>query len=206
MRKDEAFYKRFKSFMVSAGIFCSLGIQYGFIKNILLTVPSEYQWIVALFLPLVRQVNVWAVFKFASKSTNGDIGSLRITCNYDVGLAHSMYLTILVGSIATNLTTAVILSLDFLINIYIIIKIISRKKNNLRDLEESIELLQDLVVNELIEFLVPLVYTASFAVAYYGPNSNLIGNIGNDYWQYQAVEDISHTVSHISLFFSDRLL
>ena len=50
-----------------------------------------------------------------------------------------------------------------------------------------------LVLAELCEGLVHLAYIIGFVMAFYGPNSKLIGNVGNGNWHYQAVDDVSHT-------------
>ena len=63
------------------------------------------------------------------------------------------------------------------------------------------ELLQDLMINEIVEFIVPLCYLICFSVAYYGPNANLIGNVRNNQWQFVAVDDFEHTIGFIALFF-----
>ena len=48
-------------------------------------------------------------------------------------------------------------------------------------------------MDELCEGLIPLAYAISFAMAYYGPNAELLGNVKNGYWQYKVDEDISQT-------------
>jgi len=50
-----------------------------------------------------------------------------------------------------------------------------------------------LVLAELCEGLVPLAYAICFAIAYYGPNAELFGNVRNGSWQYKEVEDVSQT-------------
>ena len=56
-------------------------------------------------------------------------------------------------------------------------------------------------MNEVIEFQVPLCYLICFILGYYGPNAGIIGNIGNSYWQYAAVENVTHTVQNVLAFF-----
>ena len=51
------------------------------------------------------------------------------------------------------------------------------------------ETLDELILNETMEIIVPLAFVCSFAVAYYGPNANILGDVGSDYWQYTRVED-----------------
>ena len=62
-------------------------------------------------------------------------------------------------------------------------------------------LLQNLAINEMIEFVAPLVYLVCFVLAYYGPNSNMIGGVRSNYWQYSSHDDIGHAVSYILIFF-----
>ena len=57
------------------------------------------------------------------------------------------------------------------------------------------------MVNEIVEFMVPLSYLICFSVAYYGPNAYLIGNVRSGKWQFVAVEDFEHTIGFITLFF-----
>ena len=49
--------------------------------------------------------------------------------------------------------------------------------------------------------MAPLAFLLSFVVAYYGPNSNIIGNVCANVWQYKKVEDINETMGTIFLFF-----
>jgi hypothetical protein len=80
------------------------------------------------------------------------------------------------------------------------LSIYTRKKDP-ANVEKQMELLKDLMVNEIVEFMVPLSYLICFSVAYYGPNANLIGNVRSSQWQFVAVEDFEHTVGFITLFF-----
>ena len=66
---------------------------------------------------------------------------------------------------------------------------------------KAIDLLQELVISEMVEFMVPVFYLFVFIAAYYGPNAKIIGNIGNSYWQFNAVKDVGKTIEFISMFF-----
>ena len=58
----------------------------------------------------------------------------------------------------------------------------------------------------MVECTVPIAYLMCFISAYLGPNCELIGNVGNSYWQYRAVDDFKHTILYVSvLFFIDLL-
>ena len=75
------------------------------------------------------------------------------------------------------------------------------RKKDATNIEKQVELLQDLMVNEIVEFVVPLSYLICFIIAYYGPNANLIGNVRSSQWQFVAVEDFEHTIGIIAIFF-----
>jgi hypothetical protein len=50
---------------------------------------------------------------------------------------------------------------------------------------------------EILEVLVPVAYLVSVLTAYYGPNAEILGNIRNDYWQYDNIDDIGSTVQAV---------
>ena len=80
-------------------------------------------------------------------------------------------------------------------------KIIYLKRKQPHEIEKITGLLQELVINEVVEFMVPLAYLASVLVCYFGPNAKLIGNIGSDYWQYEPIHDLNHTIEFVLIFF-----
>ena len=47
-----------------------------------------------------------------------------------------------------------------------------------------------LTLKEFMELSIPAVYCASFLMAYYGPNAEVLGNVKNDYWQFEKVENV----------------
>ena len=53
------------------------------------------------------------------------------------------------------------------------------------------QLLMKLLINEITEFLTPIMFLIAFIIAYCGPNATIIGNVQNDYWQYHKVERLS---------------
>ena len=52
------------------------------------------------------------------------------------------------------------------------------------------EILAELVLNEIVEVLVPIAFIASFSLAYYGPNKNILGNVGCSIWHYKKIDDL----------------
>ena len=53
------------------------------------------------------------------------------------------------------------------------------------------EAITKLILAEIVEGTVPLAYMIGFAMAYFGPNAYLTGNVLSDVWAYKQVEDIT---------------
>ena len=52
------------------------------------------------------------------------------------------------------------------------------------------EMLSDMIQTEAIEIVVPLGYMSTFLLGYYGPNYEIIGNMGSSYWHFQRIDDV----------------
>ena len=129
--------------------------------------------------------------------------SVSITCSYVVNNFHCFFISVMLGSYATHLTCWVILGVDFSINIYLCLNIIwirKRECNNDKKENDIIQSLLSLIINELVEFVVPLTYIICFLGAYYGPNAELIGNIRSSYFHYIPVSNIRIFIENLSLF------
>ena len=182
-RKNKEFHNRLKWLIFALTINQFMAVEYAMITKGFISMRPNYQWVLALILPIIREINIWIITCLAKKSARGDLQSVAITCNHGVCTGHSLFLTYIVGNVATNVTAVLILAMDFMINVYLTIRIIRIQKKNTMTSEKGIELIQELVVSEMVEFMIPIFYLIVFIAAYYGPNANLIGNIRNSYWQ-----------------------
>ena len=109
-----------------------------------------------------------------------------------------IFLSVCVGGIASDLTIYILIGIDFLINLYFVVSTWQAKrkptKTSLEKLKKSVQIL---VLAESLEVIIPLSYLICFSAAYHGPNAEILGNIKNNYWQYQAVEDFSAAVQNL---------
>ena len=201
-RQKPWFRKRLK-FAILTQIYCNLlPVQYGMIQNIFIAFSGDYQWVVAIFLPLVREFHVWAVTKLACKASDGNETCQAIVCTQDVLAVHLVSVSYTVSSVADFTTSALIIGGDFLINVLICLKIIhlNYKEGIGISKQKQVELLQVLVLSEMVEVMVPLCYMICFIMGYYGPNAEVIGNILNSYWEFSAVEDVTHEMTYLCIF------
>ena len=200
-RKNNEFKARLKWVIIALTVNQFMAVEYGVITKIFISMRLDLQWILALILPIIREINIWVITYLAKKAARGDIQSVMITCNHGVCTGHSLFLAYIVGNVATTVTAALILALDFMINVYLTVRIIRIRRSRPDMSVKAIDLLQELVISEMVEFMVPVFYLFVFIAAYYGPNAKIIGNIGNSYWQFNAVKDVGKTIEFISMFF-----
>ena len=200
-RKDGEFRKRLFFFIVAVTWSQVPVVQYTLIGAGMVYLDPSYQWIVAILLAVLRHFNTTVLMKLASFAAQGDIKRMEIPCSHMMNTRHALFLTYTIGSIGTLISAAIFLTTDFLINMYITFQILKVKKNDKNSIKETTELLQDLIVNEMVEFITPIMYLLCFVTAFYGPNANLIGNISNSKWHFVAVEDLGQSVTLICLFF-----
>lgn len=202
-RKNEEFRQRLIRFNYVFLFQQFTTVEYGIITSVLLAVPINYQWIVAIFMPFVREMNVWIITKLVSKATNGDLPGVRLVLIQTNSTGHALMLAITIGSIATTTSAAVIIAEDFVINLLICLKIVYIKMYKNEDPETMAELVRnihELVIGEVVNFVVPSCYLLCFLIAYYGPNADIIGDIKNGYWQYSAVGDVVRSISRLCAF------
>ena len=97
-------------------------------SKLLIMFKDKYQWIFAIFLPFIRELDVYFMTKVANKASSGDISAVAITMGFNVNARHALFISYVLGSIATMGSTIVIFVLDFLINCFIAFKIIWLQK------------------------------------------------------------------------------
>ena len=62
-------------------------------------------------------------------------------------------------------------------------------------------MIKELVLTERIETLVPLTYIICFAIAYYGPNAEILGNVKLDLWHFKPVLDFGNYMKNLFILF-----
>ena len=149
---------------------------------------------------------------FLSKLMNRIVGSdnERANCNLTTHINLSYGVFIATCCIRARPATVVCLvAVDALMQLMMTYKIVKMHKNTTVD-ENGIsnkqrqKALLKLVLAELCEGLVPLAYAVSFAMAYYGPNMELLGFGKNNLWPVKVVVDVSWTFQvMLGLFFID---
>ena len=151
--------------------------------------PLDLQPILAVMLPISREgigylLNIigdllesklLSFHNSGKKSAGKDVPSVELLGQHMVSQFHVLFVAVCVGSVATSTTTYLLLGIDFLINLQSCRKVWRSHRRG--DHQKCGKELMTLTMNEFLEFIVPICYLICYVVAFYGPNSHLIGNI-----------------------------
>ena len=118
LRKDIIFRRRMKYFIAAKLYALGIIIQYTILAKLLLMIQNKYQPIVAMFLPVMKEVNSRIFNNLIGNSSNGDDHGSKLTGTYAIASIHAVMLCVLMGSVTTEVTSWCLMGVDFLDNIY----------------------------------------------------------------------------------------
>ena len=180
-------------------------LSYKIIRKIFLVIPQGIQWTLFILLIGIRELHGWMLSSLGQKVAGFNDKSIEVVASHFAACRHTLFLAVALSTVATNTTSYVILGVDFFINIGLCIIIMYlHKTSSDASTDWQVGAVMNLVINESVEFIMPIGYTICFLCAYYGPNAAILGNIQNGYWQYSAVTNLEATIGLIAtMFFID---
>ena len=198
-RKNADVRKRMKNYVILRLILIN---QISLQQSLILAVSKfrgQYQPLLALGFPVIRELITWIGKKIIKRCANGDtlVGSLVFM--YTMSSNHTILLCYVISSIADDTTSWTLIASDFLINVYLSLRVVWEQKRHTNSGQLQINLLQELAVYELLETIASLSFLLVFTMAYFTPVGVLIGNISNGYWAFNAVEDITFALTKMSI-------
>ena len=139
-RKDKKFRKRYAWFFLTQLTGLLIAILYQIWTTAFIKVPQEYQWVLGLLTPIiVKDIFVWALDTLSSKATGQNkTHATNLSCVHYIESKHAIFVSIMMGSILTELTQWIIIGMDFVMNLYTGLKIVyklkySKKENAVDD-------------------------------------------------------------------------
>ena len=111
-----------------------IGITWGYILMVVAfsSIPIEYQWMLALASPLMREFWVKFSTKACQKASGGSGSNHGITkClgQHYAKTKHAVFLAVILGGVATPETTYCLVGMDLMINTYKSIQIVRNGQN-----------------------------------------------------------------------------
>ena len=187
----KSFRKRYGYFILVQVYRFFAVMEYFVIAWLFVTVYLDYQWIIAILLPLLREMNGWIFARICYKSAGFKSDAITITAHHEMACRHAVFLSVALSLLATHQTAFICIGLDFAVNFILCILIIwrAKRKKEVIAIEDDTDL-QELAMNEKTVYVIPLAYFICFLVAYLGPNRWIIGNVGNTSWHFGKVDDL----------------
>ena len=113
-------------------------------------------------------------FLTLGKKTAGKVvPSVNLMTTHLISQFYVLFISTVVGSVASMPTTYILIGIDFLINLHGAHNVWKKFKE--RDITACGEELMTLVLNEFLELIVPICYLFCYLAAWYGQNQGIIG-------------------------------
>ena len=130
-----------------------INIQYNLVVILLIRYQNEYQPITEALLVVTREINSRVFGKLISRTASGDESGAQLAGSSRVDIIHVIRMCYVVESSATLSTLGLLVVIDFKKYIYLSVRIIWVRKRRPDDILKQSELLQELILNELLEFI-----------------------------------------------------
>ena len=196
LRADSKFRKRIIWFIVYWEWVYHVPLQFMFVSSTV-QVLGEYIWVVAFIFIVILETNKFIMESMILKACGENEADAK---RINIIQLYGQYIFAVVTMISAGVddfTSYLILGMDFALNLVTVFKIIrSQRKVGLSEEQNAKERMyreletKELILGEAIECIVPMIFMGGFAIAFYGPNYDKLGNVGFDYFQYTKVTDI----------------
>ena len=161
--------------------------------------PQHIQWVLAVAVPLLKEINDRIFEKFITKAaTSETIVLVKILGKLTNNVMFSFWIAVFLVTSATETTGYVLLGINFCLNLRLCYKAIkwnNRISGNIlhanRNQLFKNEALAELILNETVEMMAPISFIGSYLLAFYGPNYQILGNVGCSYWTFEATENLN---------------
>ena len=209
-RMDSEFRRRYKFYVGWGFGNMFMSIQLNLILQVLKTVQLDSQWMIALMLPLTKIINDYVQNKLITKAALIDN---LLEAKYMTSITNNLTYSIAFAIAFTNISKSsefLLLGINACINVFLCCKAIrlDKKVSTLHTEEvqrKSLKehLLTELILNETIEMTVPLAFIGSFLMGYFGPNMEMLGNVGCAIWKFEKTDGLYSLIGVIEMAFFD---
>ena len=167
-------------------------------------VPIKVQWTLVFVLLVVREWHSWILSYLGQKISGGEDFSVEVIAIHYAAVRHIIFLSVNLGGLTTSGTNYLMFGCDFAINIACTFATmcLTNKPWSEKNDERKIKSAMTQVINESVEFMMPIAYCACYMMAYFGPNAKLMGNVKSDIWHFTSVDNINDTLFWNGIMFA----
>ena len=206
LRMNNGFRSKIKTYLKYEIWWFIMTLQTDFLTFGFEVITGYPQILFAILIPTVKALNGKVLMKLVSEMVGKDDEMATILMGVRLNIHFALFVAIRMNG-AENLTIASVIIVDLVLQLKMAYEIIQLNNQVSNSEERQIthpkkeKVVLKLLLAELVEGLVPMIYAIVFAMAYYGPNGLIMGNILSDTWQYQKVEDAARLFVIQALFF-----
>ena len=168
--------------------------------------PPNFKFVIAFIIPIFREGNKRILSKFVQSMAGKEDERAHVWMSVSVNIHYALFITIRMAGTG-NITVFSIMTIDFLFHLIFTYDIIKTYRTLIRQSPDEDEnernkdkkqQIMKLILAETVEGIVPMCYAVGLIMAYYGPNSMLLGNVGSGIWAYHQIEDVGR---HLKVMF-----
>ena len=210
---DQKFRQKLRVYMFHPLLSLMSFIRGGVLLYLFNNLPAGFQFAVSFVLAGCRELEKLLcsklVFKMLDKpeeSLDGQNESASALILINVNSKYSFFIAIRMVR-AEPATICCTMIIDMLLHLKLTYTIIqgfrtcNSERRNGNDTNYNNMNMNKLIIAELIEGFTPIIYGACIALAYYGPNSFIMSNVGNNYWS-QTIDNLGPLFSTMSILFA----
>ena len=205
LRVDSEFKRNMKLYALNLAVGISMIFLREAISILFKEIPLYLQWIVPVLIPMLKYCDTWAISKLLDKMTGGRDEASKVLFGIGMNAVYSNFVAARIFGAETT-TVAFFVIVDFVLQLQMTFKIVQTHNKianeKFDDLTgEKTKNVRKLALAEIIEGVTPMAFAIGFALAYYGPNSTILGNVKNGYWGYKKIDDVGHLYRMMLLLF-----
>ena len=196
LRMNDVFRHKIRKYLMFDAWWLIISFQTDLLSFGFKIITGYTQCLFALLIPLVKEMNKKILVKLMTKLVGNNDEKANVLLSGRLNIHFALFVAIRMNG-AEDFTIASVVFVDFVLQSMMVFQIIKLEQQvttdgeegNIMYMKKQKEVLK-LLMAEFTEGLVPICYAIAFAMAYYGPNAYLTGNVLSDIWQYEKVKNI----------------
>ena len=205
LRRKKSFQDDFKIFILYSTMFLIFSILREVMSILFKVFPRYLQWIIAFLVPLLKKIEYFGQSILVNRMAGGQEEESQVLLGLTIDGVYAIFIAVRLPN-AETITVCFIIAVDFVLLLWMTYKIV--QSHNMISNEASgngntakQQMVTNLVLAELTEGIVPIVYAIGISFGYYGYNGDILGDVKNDYWGYQPIDDIGYHFQVMALLF-----
>ena len=207
LRRNEEFRRKIRKLIIYDLWWIIINLQKDFLSFAFKAISGDFQFIFAFLIQAIKSMNKKVLFKLVTNMAGNQDERVFVVCRVLLNIHYALFITIRMNGAELQTVVAIFL-VDFVLQLWFTRKVIRLSQKVVANTEFEMDLKRrmdkeiiNLSLMELIEGIVPVAYAIGFAMAYFGPNGHLIGNVLCDAWAYEKETDVSGLFQILALLF-----